>query len=160
MMKATRTPHVNVRSADTRRAFLESHVFELLLAALGVLAALGFFFEPGELAHTAIGQAAHPFDYAWNVLYAAGGALVVAGLVRPSYRLEVAGLVMFGAAVIGAGVALVAYRGHNGLASFAIYLATGGACFVRIYVIRAVEAALAEAHGELEALQAPREGRR
>lgn len=139
------TVAIDGRRSDARRAYLEAHVFELLLAALAALAALGFFFQPDELARTAIGRAVHPFDYAWNVLYLTGGVLVTAGLVRPSYRLEVAGLVMLGAAIAGAAAALLAYRGANGLASLAIYTAAAGACFVRIHSIRAIEGGLAQA---------------
>lgn len=146
-------PTVNVRRGDERRAYLESHVFELLIAALGVLAALGFFLQPGELRHTAIGRAVHPFDYGWNMLYLTGGLLIVGGLVRRSFRLELAGLAMFGAALIAAAIALISYRGVNGVASLAIYSAAGAACFVRMSVIRRVEQAFAELDHELELLQ-------
>ena len=134
-----------VRAGDARSGYLQAHAFELLIAVLAAVSALAFFLDPGALARSPIGRAVHPFDTAWNVLYLAGSALVVAGLVRPSYRLEVAGLVMLSSAIAAGTVAVVAIRGAAGVSSITIYVAAAAACLVRVRVIRHVERAIAGA---------------
>lgn len=150
----------DVRATDARRAYLEAHAFELLIAVLAAVSALAFFLDPGALARSPIGRTVHPFDTAWNVLYLAGSALVVAGLVRPSYRLEVAGLLMLSSAIATGAVAVIAVRGVAGASSITIYVAAAAACLVRVRVIQAVERAVEEANVALVASQERRERRR
>lgn len=154
---------LNVRLRDRRRAYLEAHVFELLIGVLSVVTAVTFFAEPGDLSRTAIGQSVHPFDYGWNALYLAGGALITLGLARPSYRLEAAGLLMLAGAVTAGAVALIDVAGATaGVATLTAALgssfAAAAACLVRVATIRRVERALLEANAEL-ALRQPQRRR-
>jgi hypothetical protein len=144
---------LTLRAGDARRAYLEAHVFELSLAIVAIVTAATFFLSPATLEGSAIGHAVHPFDYAWNGLYLAGGLLIVVGLVRPTHRLELAGLIMFGAAITVAGVALAAL-GSAGWAlkivSLGTYTAIATGCVIRALAIVRVSAALAEVRDELE----------
>jgi hypothetical protein len=119
------------RRNDLRRGYLRAHVFELLIALLAAIAALGFFLDPNALERSPVGMTVHPWDQAWNALYFGGGVLIVDGLVRPSARLELAGLWLLASAVLAASVAVLYVRGAGGLASIAIYVAVVGACWVR-----------------------------
>lgn len=147
---------VAIRESDARRAYLEAHVFELSLAIVAMVTAATFFASPDTLEHSAIGRAVHPFDYAWNGLYIVGGFLIVIGLVRPSHRLELAGLIMFGSAITVAGIALAAL-GSAGwplkVVSLGTYIAIATGCAIRAGAIVRISAALAEVREELERLQ-------
>lgn len=149
-------PLVGVREKDKRRAYLEAHVFELLIGVLTVVSALTFFASPGDLARTPIGHAVHPFDTAWNALYLGGGILVAVGILRPSYRLELAGLLFLSSAIAGAGAAIALEVGTRGASSISIYAATAAACIVRITVILRLERAVLEVDGELKLRQPQR----
>jgi hypothetical protein len=100
-----------------RGAYLAAHAFELFTASLAIFAAAAFFAQPDQLARSAVGQAVHPFDYAWNVSYGLGGILVTVGILRRAEWLEVAGLSFFAGAVLVNGVAIFLERGLTGLAS-------------------------------------------
>lgn len=118
-----------------RRLYLAANVFEGLIGVMGVLAALAFFLDPHALERSPIGQAIHPFDVFWNLLYLAGGVGIIVGLALPSARVELASLFLFGAAVLGNAAAVLMIRGVSGAASISIYAAVVGAFVVRGWLI-------------------------
>lgn len=158
-MSPYRELDLNVRERDKRRAYLEAHVFELLIAIMAALAAASFFIDPAALEHSPIGRTLHPFDYAWNALYLAGGALTAAGLARPSYDVERAGLAFLSSAIAAAGLAAITAGGSTP-SSIGIHLAAAAACVVRLRAMRRLERAVEEVDEELARRQPDRRRRR
>lgn len=131
----------NLDPARVRRIYLEAHAFELLLAVLGVLAAINLLVDPRALSESPIGRTLYPFDVLWTIAYALSGMGIVYGLVSPSPRVETLALHIFSAGLVGNLVAVLAVRGSAGAASAATYLAVIFAFFIRIRAIRkAIEA--------------------
>lgn len=89
-----------------------------LLGLLAMVSGLAFFLDPGSLERSAVGRALHgPVDDLWSLFYAAGGAMVVAGVYFPRRwhgplpALEASGLWLLLTALTVNGVAIVAVRG-------------------------------------------------
>lgn len=144
-----------------RRAYIYAHVFELLLAVLSVLAACAFFFDPDALRRTAVGEAVHPFDWAWNVTYMIGASAIIFGLLRPSPRFEALGLWFLSGAIATNAAAVVVLRGTAGLATIATYAAVVAAFHVRVRVIQRAIATQQAAQREMaERLEGGTERRR
>ena len=83
------------------------HAYGLMLAVLSVIAALAFFADPTARERSAVGQAVHPLDDAWNVMYLAGGLLVALGILAVRPRFELAGISLLSAAIVINGLAVV-----------------------------------------------------
>lgn len=118
-----------------RRAYLVANAWELVIAVAAIVAAVAFFLYPDSGTRTAVGQVLHPYDIAWNLAYGTSGFFVVFGLVRPSPRVELAGLWLLGAAVTINAVAVVALAGGRAVFPLLTYIAIIIACFVRGHTI-------------------------
>jgi hypothetical protein len=108
-------------------------VFEAGTAVAFIFVAVAFFATGGEsLVRSPIGQTVAPYDFVWNVFYAAGGVATLAGLAAGERRVEVAGLVVLAWGLITNAVALIALNPAWRLGS---YLAFAVACLVRVFLI-------------------------
>lgn len=59
---------------------IRAHGLEFLTSVAAIIIGITFFVDPNSVDRTPIGQAVHPLDWAWNVMYIVGGILVVIGL--------------------------------------------------------------------------------
>jgi len=124
-----------------RRYYLPEHAFELALALLAVAAASIFFLDPTALQRSAIGQALHPFDYVWNLLYLLAGISIVVGLVVPKPRIELAGLAFLATSVAINIVAITYVRPFPlWVVSATTYVAIVLACVGRAHVLLRISA--------------------
>lgn len=126
----------NMHAKAVRRAYLATHALELLLAVAAVISAITFLVRPESLADTPIGRADHPFDFAWNILYLVGALAIGYGLLRPSPRIEAAGLYAFTGAILGEAAAVIDVRGVPSLPSALTFVALALAFLIRVRAIR------------------------
>lgn len=104
--------------------------FAVVVGLIGVNNMVTLLLHPGQQAASLL---ASPLDYAWGGLYAAGGALILAGLGTARIDLEAAGCVAFGTGAAVSALATAVVRGWpqwNTVAVLAIF--TAGAA-VRSY---------------------------
>ena len=118
-----------------RFSYLASNAFELFLCGLTLYAAIQFVVSPDALYESTVGRLLHPWDYAWIALYGVSSALVVFGLVLPSPRLEVAGLLGYAAGVLVNLIALVALVGNQSVIGICTYSALSLAALVRAHYV-------------------------
>lgn len=124
-----------------RKPYLIANAFELVIAALAILSTVAYVVYPESASASAVGRALHPYDAVWIFGYGIAGLGITVGLVRPSPRLELAGLVLMGAAMTINAVAVVSLRGSHAVLPLLSYLAVGIACYVRGYgIVRAGQA--------------------
>lgn len=118
----------------TRRRYLYTHAYGAMLASLTIIAALAFFADPSALERSAIGQAFHPYDYGWNVLYLLGGIGMLVGLADLRPRIELAGISLLAAAITINMLALLSIR-PSSYAALATFTAVVLALLARARVI-------------------------
>lgn len=128
-------PGTSFTRREIRRAYVEAHGFELLFGILAALSALSGLLDPSSLAKSAVGEALHPFDLAWNAAYLVGALGIIFGLLRPSPRVEAAALIVLSGAVLANAVAVVALRGVSGATSVATFATAGVIFLVRARLI-------------------------
>lgn len=100
-----------------RRAYIEANVWELFVATLAIITAIGYFVDPHDAAGVARDHIAFP-EVLWNSMYGGGAILVVLGIVWIVEWVELAGLSLFSAAVVIQMIDLVEvsdWRGWVGL---------------------------------------------
>lgn len=95
-----------------RRRYLIANNWELWVCLLGIVASINYVIQPENLSDSSVGHMRFP-DAIWNLLYGIGSVMVVAGLLRLSPRLEIAGLWLFSAAVAINLLAIGHYRGWS-----------------------------------------------
>lgn len=128
-----------------RRAYLIANAFELFVAALAMIAAITYALDPTNLSDGSIGHLQFP-DLLWNAMYGLGAALVTAGLVWISPRVEAMGLSLFAGSVVIQALAVGNLRGWAGASTIAIFVGFAAASLIRAWVlVRAVVAANAAA---------------
>lgn len=65
-----------------------TNAFELLIALLSLIAAVGFFLYPESLYRSSVGRALHPYDYAWDGALRLAGVAIVLGILMPRPRIR------------------------------------------------------------------------
>lgn len=121
-------------------ANLYANAFEALIALAAILSAFAFFFSPGSLAKSLVGEALHPYDMVWNAMYLLGGLFVLAGLLVDHHLIfgrlagmavELSGLVFLGTATLVNLIALVAHAGVDEIRGVTTLSAVLLACIAR-----------------------------
>jgi cytochrome c oxidase assembly factor CtaG len=133
------------RTMRGRNAML--NVFELWVALAGVITGLVFFYAPssidkGSLAIT-IG---HTLAALWSVSYFTSGLIIWFGLLRPSPRLEIAGLCLLGSATSINGIAILSVFGLRGAATSITLFTLTFASWIRASFVMRASLHLADEH--------------
>lgn len=118
-----------------RKARYIANAFEVLIARLCIFSALSFFFEPGYLERSAIGQAAPAIRYVWVAMMIGAAIAVLAGLRFGLAHIEVAGLILLSSAVVMQGVATITEIGPRAILSVGLFVAVGWACLQRASLV-------------------------
>lgn len=123
------------------------NVFELWVALAGVITGLVFFYSPASIDKGALAQTiGHAFAAVWNIGYFASGLVIWFGLLRPSPRLEVAGLYLLGSATSINGIAIITVFGLRGAATSITLFTLTGASWIRASFVMRASLDLAEEH--------------
>lgn len=104
--------------------------FATVFAVLGINSAVTFATRPNVQAASLL---ASPLAYAWIVMYGAGGALILAGIVTARINLEAAGCVSFGTGAAVSAVATATVRGWEQWNTVVVLLVFAAASAVRAY---------------------------
>lgn len=96
------------------------HGFELAAALMWALVGLAFFIDPTKtLDNGVIGARLWPMDFLWEGLFLVGGVMTTVGLLLPSSRFRVAGLLLL---ATGLGITfIVAMARHPEDPRFLVY---------------------------------------
>lgn len=144
-----RTDATPENATDRRRwtlTYVRANAFEFWIAVASVIAAITFFTEPEALIATSVGDQAQGWVWAWNASYCAGGLLVVAGLLWPSPRFELAGLSLLASAVTVNATAVASVHGVMGVATIVSSYGLAIAAGMRAHLVWRI----AKAAGRLE----------
>lgn len=123
------------------------NVFELWVALAGIVTGVVFFYSPASIDRNALAQTVgHNFSAAWSISYFLAGLIIWFGLLRPSPRLEVAGLWLLGSATAINGIAIFSVFGLRGAATSVTLLSLTVASWIRASFVMRASLALAEEH--------------
>lgn len=116
------------------------NLFELWVGLAGVISGLVFFYDPLSISNNALAHTiTFPIAAAWSVSYFFSGLIIWYGLLRPSPRWEVAGLILLGSATAIEGVAIISYFGLRGAATASTLISLAVASWLRSgFVYKAV----------------------
>lgn len=109
--------------------------FETAIAFAAMFSAVVYLIDPSPVGKSALGHVAQELLPVWEVLYAAGGLMILAGLIGRSLRLEVAGLSLLIAAISIQAFAIIDFAGTQGIVSAATFAALAAACVGRGWVL-------------------------
>ena len=108
------------------------NLFELWVGLAGVISGIVFFYAPAAITHDALTHIiGHEWSVMWNVSYFLSGLMIWFGLLRPSPRLEIAGLFLLGGASSVNGIAISSVFGLRGTATAATLISLGVASWLR-----------------------------
>lgn len=123
------------------------NVFELWVALAGVITGLVFFYAPASIDKGALAQTiGHALASVWSVSYFAAGLVIWFGLLRPSPRLEIAGLSLLGSATSVNGIAILSVFGLRGAATSITLFTLTFASWIRASFVMRAALHLAEEH--------------
>jgi cytochrome c oxidase assembly factor CtaG len=123
------------------------NVFELWVALAGIITGLVFFYSPASIDKNALALTiGHTFAATWSISYFIAGLVIWYGLLRPSPRLEVAGLFVLGSATSVNGIAILSIFGLRGAATSVTLLTLTAASWIRALFVMRASLHLAEAH--------------
>jgi GAF domain-containing protein len=109
--------------------------FEAAIAFAAALAGAVGLIDPSGLSNSALGHSAQELLPVWEALYFTAGSLILIALLMRSLRLEVAGLLLFIAAVVLQAAAILDFAGVQGVTSAATFIALALACAGRAWVL-------------------------
>lgn len=117
---------------ELRRDLFARNAFEFLVAALALLAVPIILLSKGGLHTSAVGHMTASLAPSWLALFGLGALLILIGIIRLSPRAEIIGLILFTAAMVTDGVAVIFYSGGGGAAGAMMFLAIGIASIWRV----------------------------
>jgi hypothetical protein len=135
---AHRRGDLTVDRRHYRRAYVVGNAFEFFIALSAVVAGVTFFVDPASLASSSVGQRTELLAFAWSALYTGGGLAIVAGMLRPAVRLELAGLSLLASAIAINAVAIFSIHAVAGVAAAATYMGLAFACGARAWLLVAM----------------------
>lgn len=109
--------------------------FETMIAVATLATGIVLIFDPHALKDAAIGAGTQSILYLWESLYMLGAIGILAGLTSHRIRVEIAGLLIFMAAIITNAVAIVDVAGIRGLNSALTFTAIAVGCAGRCYAL-------------------------
>lgn len=126
------------------------NVFELWVSLAGVITGLVFFYSPASVDKGALAQTiGHALAAVWSVAYFTAGLTIWFGLLRPSPRLEIAGLSLLGSATSVNGIAILSVFGLRGAATSITLFTLTFASWIRASFVMRASLHLAEEHDAL-----------
>lgn len=128
---------VETRQRDTawRRNYLAGNAFEFGVAVASVIAALVYFVNPHALEQTALGEQAGFLTPLWQVMFFAGGCLVVVGLWQGHAKIELYGLLPFATALVMNSLAVLIARGFVGAVAGLLGFGLFAGCVARLSLL-------------------------
>lgn len=112
-----------------RVAIAES--FEIAVAIAGICGALAFMLDTTARGEASIGRFGLTIAWAWNTMYLVGALGTLYGLMRPSKRVEFAGLILLGCAIAMNALSVAQISGTRGYVVIATFVALVAAAAAR-----------------------------
>jgi hypothetical protein len=123
------------------------NVFELWVALAGVITGIVFFYSRASIDKGALAQTiGHTLTELWSLGYFAAGLIIWFGLLRPSPRMEIAGLYLLGSATSINGIAIVSVFGLRGAAASITLFTLTFASWIRASFVMRASLYLADEH--------------
>lgn len=123
-----------VPAPSSRRDRLRDHAFELAVMAAFLLVGLALLTDPAQAAtRSPIGREVAGWTMAWALMYVIGCPTNIAGVVRRSPRMRVAGLALASGGMLMQFVAAVTYSPTD--LRVWCYVLFGMACMLRAHVV-------------------------
>lgn len=125
------------RTLRGRNALL--NVFELWVGLAGIITGIVFLYDPAAAYKNSLAiVVGHTATAAWALSYFAAGAAIWVGLLKPSPRIEVAGLWVLGSATSINAIAILTVFGLRGAAtSITLFTLTAASDIRALFVLRA-----------------------
>lgn len=118
-----------------RRSYAWINSFELMLAVSALVGGVVNIVNPETSAHSSLGELFGYLALLWAGANVIAGAAIIVGLLRPSMRLEVAGLCLLAGSIAGQAVAITAERGWIGVAIAVFYIGWAAAAVIRARLV-------------------------
>lgn len=123
--------------------YMMLNCFVVWVALAAIVGGTTFFIDPAVGQDASIHQAVGHLDQAYNLLYLAGGAVTLSGMLAINVRAEIAGLSLLGAALVINSIAIIVIHGGAGVSGGSTVGALGIACIFRLEELwRAVQKAV------------------
>lgn len=133
------------RTLRGRNAIL--NIFELWVALAGVITGLVFFYAPSSIDKGSLAQTlGHTLAAVWSLSYFFSGLIIWYGLLRPSPRIEIAGLYLLGSATSVNAVAILTVFGLRGAATSITLFTLTFASWIRASIVMRASLNLAKEH--------------
>lgn len=120
---------------NVRLSYLKANAFELMFAVAAAVAGSSTLINPSINGDQAIGAVLGFAGLIWAALYLIGGMLIVFGLIKPSVRCEVAGLILLALGILANAAAIVGERGWVGLTTAVFYVGWAVAAYIRARLV-------------------------
>lgn len=123
------------------------NVFELWVALAGIITGVVFFYQPSSIDHSSLTQTVgYDFAAAWSISYFCAGIIIWFGLLRPSPRVEIAGLYLLGSSTSVQGIAIFSVFGLRGAATAVTLFTLTMASWIRASIVMRASLRLADEH--------------
>jgi len=123
------------------------NVFELWVALAGIITGFVFFYQPSSIDHGSLAQTiGYTLAAVWSVSYFCSGVIIWFGLLRPSPRVEIAGLWLLGSATSVNGIAILSVFGLRGAATSVTLFTLTFASWIRALIVMRASLRLADEH--------------
>lgn len=134
------SPHRSIpvlvwRGRGARRSYALINSFELMTAISAAVGGLAALLQPSTTAHSSLGSLFGYLALLWAGANVVSGIMIVVGLVKPSVRIEVAGLCILAGSIGGQAVAIMAERGWIGVGIAVFYTGWASAAIIRARLV-------------------------
>lgn len=126
-----------LKRTSFRRSNASLNIFELWIGIAAILGSIFYFVSPESLLSAALAkQIGHEWlTFTWNGGYLLSGLMLVYGVLRPSPRIEIAGLWIVAATTAINGIAIAVTFGVRGASTVATYMTLAVASMIRARLI-------------------------
>lgn len=123
------------------------NVFELWVGLAGIITGVVFLYDPSAAYKNSLALVVgHTATAAWSMSYFTAGIAIWVGLLKPSPRVEVAGLWILGSATAINGTAIISVFALRGTATAATLFTLTAAAWIRALLVMRAALLLAEQH--------------
>lgn len=123
------------------------NVFELWVGLAGIITGIVFLYDPSAAYKNALAQVVgHAATATWSMSYFAAGVAIWFGLLRPTPRVEVAGLFILGSSTAINGIAIESIFGLRGAPTAVTLFTLTMASWIRASLVMRASLRLAEEH--------------
>lgn len=123
------------------------NVFELWVGLAGVVTGAVFLYAPSSIDKGSLSLTiGHALAAVWSIAYMCAGFLIWFGLLRPSPRVEIAGLYLLGSATSINGIAIISVFGLRGASTSITLFTLTVASWIRASIVMRASLKLAKEH--------------